>query len=205
MTDYVREGFRRRPRPWQRAELPEWWNIAIWAGVAGIVAILAAGALTGGESKTAAAGKPRPYAPQTLDPRGASAPPSTAGTPAPTASPAAPASRDFTDATPVQVRVTGGGTTVVPAGARNLALAAARAKANGALTGIPLAGAAPPTVAPAGPAPGTAVADLTVADPAKTGNTRYRFAAKVKRAGGRAHAVRILVEPSQDGYVVRAD
>jgi hypothetical protein len=206
MTDYVREGFRRRQRPWQRVELPEWWNVAIWAGAAGIIAILLAGALNGGGSATTNSGSNAPrYAPQTLNPASASAPPSSRSTPGPTASPSVPAtaSRDFTDSTAVQIAVTGGGATVVPAGARNLALAAARAAANGAWTGIPMAGAARPTAPPPAPSPGTTVRHLTVEDPAVTGNTRYRFAALVRRTGARTHAVRILVEPDQDGYVVR--
>lgn len=208
MTDYVREAFRRRERPWRRVELPEWWTIATWAGAAGIAAILVAGALTGGsEGATKSGGAVHRFTPQTLDPRSATTAPSS--TLSPTASPsAAPtssasASVDFTDSTPVQVRQTGGGTTVVPAGARNLALAAARAKVTGVWTGIPTTSAAHPAAPPPAPSPDVAVGHLSVQDPAVTGNSRYRFTAKVKRAGGRAHAVRILVEAGQGGYVVQ--
>ncbi|GAA3973887.1 hypothetical protein GCM10023085_65480 [Actinomadura viridis] len=216
ITDYVRAGFRRRRRPWHHTELPEWWDVAVWVGGVGVIALLVLSALFERDDPSAGpaaggGGAPR-YVVQTLDPRGPSATPGPGGggaSTAPTGSPptgSAPAgvsAKDFTASAAVRVPVTGGGTTVVPAGARNVAAAAARATATGDWAGIPFIGAARPPAAPA--RPGSVVGTLTVADPTVTGNDQYRFSATIARDGtARPEAVQITVGRGPSGYAIRA-
>jgi hypothetical protein len=213
VTDYVREGFRRRQRPWDRAELPEWWDVAVWVGGIAVVAVLVVSAVAGGggSSDTSSAGDGgQRYAVQTLVPEsgavsaepGAPTAPTAPAVPSPTAS-APVQSNDFSASAAVQVPVTGGGTTVVPAGARNVALAAATAAATGDWQGIPFTGEAQ---APAPSAPrGTLVGQVTVADPAVTGNSRYEFSATIQQAGtAQRSALHIVVERDTSGYAVRS-
>ncbi|MFF5259910.1 hypothetical protein ACFY4C_13260 [Actinomadura viridis] len=228
ITDYVRAGFRRRRRPWHHTELPEWWDVAVWVGGVGVIALLVLSVLFGrdepsGGPAAGGGGAPR-YVVQTLDPRGPSAAPGPGGG-APTAptgsvptgstptgsvptgsAPTAPAgvsAKDFTASAAVRVPVTGGGTTVVPAGARNVASAAARATATGNWAGIPFIGPARPPAAPA--RPGSVVGTLTVADPTVTGNDQYRFSATIARDGSaRPDLVQITVGRGPSGYAIRA-
>lgn len=210
LTDYVREGFKRRARPWDRAELPEWWDLAMWAGLAGVILMLVVGALLdrGGTDRPpgGTAGGMPPYAVQSLNPyasagsgtRPGPRPPAGTGTASPMTS------TDFAATAPARVQVTGGGTTVVPAGARNVALAAARATATGDWSGIPYIGTGRPPKAKKTPA-GSVVGALTVADPATTGNAQYLFSATVRHgAAARPYLVRIAVERGVSGYAVRA-
>jgi hypothetical protein len=210
MTDYVREGFRRRQRPWDRTELPEWWDVAVWTAAVGVIAVLvfSAAAGRGGSSGTAAQNdRGASYAVQTLGPQTPAA--STAlGVPAapaePTPTDSAPVGfHDFSASAAVRVPVTGGGTTVVPAGARNVALAAARAATTGDWRGIPLVGKARP---PAAQAPTRSLlGQFTVADPAVTGNSRYEFSATFQEAGtAQRSVVQIVVERATSGYAIRS-
>ncbi|GAA2404307.1 hypothetical protein GCM10010191_10040 [Actinomadura vinacea] len=214
VTDYVREGFRRRQRPWDRTELPEWWDVAIWFAVGGVVLMLVAGAALGrGKSSgggTAGAEPPR-YTVQTLDPRGSGAAPGSPGaTPSASAAPsrtppAGVSAKDFTASAAMQVPVTSGGTTVVPAGARNVAMAAAKATATGNWNAIPFVGSARPSPARSPTPQGSVVGEITVADPSVTGNSQYRFSATITHGGQAApYVVRILVERNQSGYAIRA-
>jgi hypothetical protein len=211
LTDYARQGFRRR-RLFQDTELPEWWSIAVWAGVGGVVLMLVVSAVfdRGGSSGSATTGGEAPrYQVQTLDPRSLSISPSPGGaTPTASASPSqvlptGVSPKDFTATAPAKVAVTGGGTTVVPAGALNLASAAATATVTGNWKGIPFIGAARPSPAKSMPR-GSAVQGITVADPAQTGNSQYVFSATITHAGGaRPDVVEVLVEPDGDGYAMR--
>ncbi|GAA4375305.1 hypothetical protein GCM10023088_32500 [Actinomadura verrucosospora] len=212
MTDYARQGFRRR-RLFQDTELPEWWNIAVWAGVGGIVLMLAVSAVLdrGDSSGAPTAGRQAPsYQVQTLDPRTLTESPSPGETPSTSASPSqvlptGASANDFTATAAAKVPVTGGGTTVVPAGALNLATAAASATVSGNWKGIPFIGAARPSPAKKGMAPGSAVQGITVADPTRTGNSQYLFSATITRPGGaRPEVVQLLVEPDERGYALRA-
>ncbi|WP_141578176.1 hypothetical protein [Actinomadura sp. WMMA1423] len=213
LTDYARQGFRRR-RLAKETELPEWWNIAVWAGVGGIVLMLVVGAvLDRGDSSgaaTAANQAPR-YPVQTLDPRALSASPTPDDT-TPTA-PAGPSqalptgvsAKDFTATAAARVLMTGGGATVVPAGALNVASAAAKATVSGDWKGIPFIGTARPSPAKVRMPPGSAVKGITVADPTRTGNSQYLFSATITHPGGaRPDVVDLLVEPDGDGYAMRA-
>ncbi|OLT35465.1 hypothetical protein BJF79_32420 [Actinomadura sp. CNU-125] len=138
MTDYVRAGFDRRRRPWDRAELPEWWDLVVWAGLAALIAMLLLGAVFGRDDASGAAtGDDAGFAVRTLNPH--------TFTPAPTPSGDGPASSgeppggdDFTATAPCGTPMTGGGTAVVPAGARNAALAAAEAAGHRRLDGRPV-------------------------------------------------------------------
>ncbi|QKG23354.1 hypothetical protein [Actinomadura verrucosospora] len=216
LTDYARKGYNRRRRPWESAELPEWWDAAVWVAGGGIVVVLVLSALLGGgggrTSSASGDSGARPYPVQTLGSRpteGTGASPSPGGTGS--AAPPVPAGeqvKDFTATAAVQVPVTGGGTTVVPAGARNVALAAARATATGDWSGIPFSGTGRPTRPATGaagrPARQAAVSRLTVADPAVTGNSEYRFSATITGAGGaQPSVVPITVERDESGYAVR--
>ncbi|MBO2465320.1 hypothetical protein [Actinomadura violacea] len=217
LTDYARKGFNRRRRPWESAELPEWWDAAVWVAAGGVVVVLVLSALLGGGGRTSGASGDsgaRPYPVQTLGARpteGAGASPSPGGTGSTAPAPSVPAGeqvKDFTATAAVQVPVTGGGTTVVPAGARNVALAAARATATGNWSGIPFSGTGRPTGSATGaagrPARQAAVSGLTVADPAVTGNSEYRFSATITGAGGaKPSVVPITVERDVSGYAVR--
>ncbi|MEV0662583.1 hypothetical protein ACIBI3_22970 [Actinomadura luteofluorescens] len=213
MTDYARKGFRRR-RLFQDTDLPEWWNIAVWAGVCGIVLMLAVSAVLdhGESSGTPTTGREVPrYQVQTLDPRSLTASPSP-GAETPTASgapsqvlPTGVSANDFTATAAAKAPVTGGGTTVVPAGALNLATAAARATVSGNWKGIPFIGTARPSSAKKGMPRGSAVQGITVADPSRTGNSQYLFSATIKGPGGaRPEVVELLVEPDGRGYALRA-
>jgi hypothetical protein len=209
ITDYVREGFNRRQRPWDRAELPEWWGLVVWVGFAGVTAALLLGAMFGhdGSSDDAAEQSP-PYSVQTLTPYIAPPPPARATPAAPTPGAADPAAGaptgDFTATAAAQVPLTGGGTTVVPVGARNVAVAAAKAEATGDWTGIPLIGNTRPSPAPRTPH-GALTGEITVADPAVTGNSQYLFSATISHSGAdKPYLVRIAVERGQAGYAVRA-
>lgn len=210
MTDYVREGFRRRQRPWDRTELPEWWDVAVWVAAVGVIAVLIFSAAAGGSGSSGTSAHDdggSHYAVQTLSPQPAA--PSTApgvptgpAEPSPT-EPAPAGSHDFSASAAVRVPVTGGGATVVPTGARDVALAAARAAATGDWRGIPFVGQARP---PATRAPrGTLVGQVTVADPAVTGNSRYEFSATVQQAGtAKRSVVQIVVERGTSGYAIRS-
>ncbi|NDU77715.1 hypothetical protein GWI34_34660 [Actinomadura sp. DSM 109109] len=214
MTDYARKGFRRR-RLIQETELPEWWNIAVWAGVGGIILMLVVSAVLdrGDSSGPAPASGPAPrYQVQTLDPRSLTASPSPGET-SPSGGPSGgpqqvlptgAAAFNFTATAATRVPMTDGGVTVVPAGALNVAVTSARAIVSGNWKGIPVIGDARPS--PAKPMPaGSAVQKITVADPTKTGNSQYRFSATITHAGGkRPDVVDLLVEPDGDGYAVRA-
>ncbi|GAA4096760.1 hypothetical protein [Actinomadura miaoliensis] len=214
LTDYVRAGYRRRQRPWDRTELPEWWDVAVWVAVGGIVMMLAVGAVVGrGESSGGATtgSKPPPYAVETLNPRGSGTTPGAASAPSTTSTapsqtpPAGVSAKDFTASAAMSVPVTGGGTTVVPAGARNVAMAAAKATATGDWTGIPFVGAARPTPARTPAPPGSVVGEITVTDPSVTGNSQYRFSATIRHGGtAKTHVVEILVERDESGYAIRA-
>lgn len=207
MTDYVRQGFKRRRGPWHDTELPEWWNLVVWAALAGVVVSIGFGVLvdSGGTPTTADGGSSR-YVIQTVNPYTAS--PAPADT-APTA-PTMPTrgsdgpDTDFTATAAVQVPMTeGGGTAPVPIGARNLATAAARAMATGDWTGIPLAGTGTPSPAPTTPT-GSLVGEVTVADPRVSGNSRYLFSASIRHeATAEPYEVRIAVERAGAGYAVR--
>jgi len=197
MTDYVREGFGKRRRPWSNTDLPEWWDLAVWVALAGAVgAVVISVALGGGFSGKATQTQSAPqYKVQTLNPF---ASPSASPT---TSVPSTFSATDFSATAAVQVAITGGGTTVVPAGAHNVALAAARAAATGDWTGIPLlgkhrAGRRTPD--------GTVIGDVTVADPAVTGSGSYLFSAKISHHGTtRPYLVQIAVEQSASGYGIR--
>ncbi|MEO3826349.1 hypothetical protein [Actinomadura sp. B10D3] len=216
ITDYARQGFRRRPRPWNSAELPEWWDAAAWLGVVAVVVMLVSGAVFADDRSpggAAAAGDDAPrYAPETLGSPGLGAPPAPgdgSAAPVPPASPPAgvptgTSAEGFASTAATRVPITGGGTAVVPAGALNVALAAARARATGNWAGIPFAGAERP--APTAPSPhGVVVGEVTVEDPAATGNTQYRFSARIARGGGaRPETARFVVELGMNGYAIRA-
>lgn len=211
MTDYVRKGFNRRKRPWDQVDLPEWWGLATWAALFGLIAMVLIGAVLSegersGASEDTAGGAPRP-AVQSINPYSASpsvvpesaAPTTPASTPQDPSPPSA-ASEGFAATGAVQVPMTGGGTAVVPAGARNVARAAAEAEATGVWTGIPLtAGGAPPKARPN--PQGSVVAEVTVADPRVTGSNLYVFTAGVRRdPASRPVAVQIEVERGTTGY-----
>ncbi|WP_433477223.1 hypothetical protein ACQPZP_09310 [Spirillospora sp. CA-142024] len=210
LTDYARQGFRRR-RLLRESELPEWWNIAVWAGVGGIVLMLVAGAVFSGDDSagttTAQSQAPR-YQVQTLDPRGLSASPSPGSTtPGATPTqvlPTGPSAKNFTATAATKIPMTGGGTTVVPAGALNAAMAAAQAAVTGNWKDVPLVGATRPPAKKAMPQ-GSVVKGISVTDPSMTGNSQYRFSATITHAGGaRPDVVELLVEPDGSGYAVRA-
>ncbi|MEV0405838.1 hypothetical protein [Actinoallomurus sp. NPDC050550] len=209
MTDYVREGFNRRRRPWHRAELPEWWNLAVWVGLAGIGGMLLISALLdpGGSTDTPDATQPPAYSVQKINPYAtpSASGGSAAGTPTPDASSPAQGgpTEDFASTAAVQVPKAGGGTAVVPAGARNVALAAAKAAATGDWTGIPFIGRARPPKARR--TPQGSVGQLTVTDPAITGNAQYLFSATITHgAPDKAYQYRIAVESDQSGYAIHA-
>lgn len=218
MTDYVREGFKRRRRPWDRAELPEWWDLVGWVGLAGVVAALVFGAIfsTGGSGGdgTEDAGAPR-YSAQTLNPYTPSPAPSASGSTATTPAETSPApgagppqgveTKDFTATAAAQVPLIRGGTAVVPAGARNVAVAAARAQATGDWAGIPFVGPKrlPAASMKANPQ-GSVIGEVTVTDPSVTGNTQYLFSATITRGGGaKPYVVQIAVERDRSGYAIR--
>jgi hypothetical protein len=209
MTDYLREGFNRRRRPWHRSELPEWWNLAVWVGLAGIGGMLLISALLdpGGSTDAPDATQPPAYSVQKINPYAtpsASGGPA-AGTPTPDASSPAQGgpTGDFASTAAVQVPKAGGGTAVVPAGARNVALAAAKAAATGDWTGIPFIGRTRPPKAHR--TPEGSVGQLTVTDPAITGNAQYLFNVTITHgAPNKAYEYRIAVESDQSGYAIRA-
>jgi hypothetical protein len=210
MTDYVREGFNRRRRPWHRAELPEWWNLAVWVALAGIGVMLLVSALLDPSGSTGApdATQPPAYSVQKINPYAtpSASGGSTAGTPTPDASSPAQGgpTGDFASTAAVQVPKTGGGTAVVPAGARNVALAAAKAAATGDWTGIPFTGHAKPPKARRTPQ-GSVVGQLTVTDPAITGNNLYLFSTTITHGGAaKPYQYRVAVEGDQSGYAIRA-
>ncbi|MCO6009159.1 hypothetical protein NE236_29735 [Actinoallomurus purpureus] len=211
MTDYVREGFNRRRRPWHSAELPEWWNVAVWVALAGIgVMLLVSALLEPGESAGDTTGTARPpaYSVQKINPYAtpSASEGSAAGTPTPDASspPGDGPGGDFSATAAVQVPKAGGGTAVVPAGARNVALAAAKAAATGDWTGIPFIGRARPPKAPRTPQ-GSVIGQPTVTDPSITGNTQYLFSATITHGGAaKGYQYRVAVERDQSGYAVRA-
>ncbi|MBC6458083.1 hypothetical protein [Actinomadura sp. HBU206391] len=212
ITDYVREGFDRRSRPWDRTELPEWWDLVVWVALAGVIAMLLLGAVFGrGGSSEDAGGDERRFAVRSLNPYTVTPAPSadeaasaTPGTGAPSPAPGEAPTEDFTATAAVRVPVTGGGTTVVPAGARNVAFAAATAEATGDWTGILFVGAARPSAAPAYPR-GSVAGEITVKDPRVTGTGQYLFSATITRDGNAAsRRVEITVERGPDGYAIRA-
>jgi hypothetical protein len=210
ITDYVREGFKRRQRPWDRTELPEWWNIAVWAGVVVVVGAILLGAIfdSGSSSGDADAGAPA-YPVRTLNPYGTDASPDPSASAAASADPSAdpssaPADGDFTVTAAAQVPMTGGGTAVVPVGARNVASAAATAEATGDWAAIPFTGGAKRPGRARTPL-GSVIGQTTVQDPAVTGNSQYVFTAKITRGGtAAAHYVQITVEFADGSYAISA-
>ena len=92
MTDYVREGYQKRRRPWESAELPEWWNLMVWVGLAMVGGILVIGMLLADGSSPGVEQVPRKYAVQTLNPYAPTATPSAPETGPATGPAAAPAS-----------------------------------------------------------------------------------------------------------------
>ncbi|MGI8330898.1 hypothetical protein ACRYCC_13110 [Actinomadura scrupuli] len=214
MTDYVREGFQKRRRPWETAELPEWWNLMVWVGLAVVGGILVVGMILADGSSPKVGQSPRRYAVETLNPYSPTAAPSAPATgsvtgPA-TAPPAGPGpvptaftAADFAATAPAQVPLTGGGSTVVPTGARNVGVAAAKAEATGDWTGIPLAGAAKPPKRARTPG-GVVVGQVTVTDPSVTGTNTYMFSATVSHDGGaKPYLVQLTVERTSRGYAIR--
>ncbi|MEV3922891.1 hypothetical protein [Actinomadura coerulea] len=214
LTDYARQGFRRQ-RLLRASELPEWWNIAVWAGVGGVVLMLVISAVfargdSSGVAPAAGGDAPR-YQVQTLDPRGLSASPGPDGeTPTASGSPAqvlptGASGNDFRASAALQVPMTGGGETVVPAGALNVAAAAATALVTGNWQGVPFVGTDRPPPARKPMPQGSAVTGISVADPAATGNSQYRFSATISHPGrARPDVLDFLVEPDGPGYALRA-
>jgi hypothetical protein len=201
MTDYVRQGFKRRPRPWSTTDLPEWWDTAVWIGVGGVIAVVLFTAVFdhSGDSTGSSARRPH-YAVQAVNPY---ATPSASDSPAPSpgTTPSAFSSGDFTATAAVQVTLTGGGTAPVPAGARNVALAAAKATATGDWAGVPLLGK--PKAAARTPG-GTVIGDVTVSNPSATGAGSYLFSATISKHGtANPYLVQIAVERTASGYAVR--
>jgi hypothetical protein len=197
LTDYVREGFRKRRRPWEGTELPEWWNILVWVALAAVCGMLALSAIFDDGPGSGATQRRRPYVVQTVDPYPKVTAPSPSGTPGRSRA-------DFSTDAPVRVAKTGGGTAVVPAGARNVALAGANAEATGVWSGIPLTGAMTPGTAPRTPH-GRVIGDITVQDPALTGTGSYVFSATITHdAVSRSYRVRITVGRTPRGYAVLA-
>ncbi|MEV5709693.1 hypothetical protein [Actinoallomurus sp. NPDC052274] len=220
MTDYVREGFNRRRRPWHRTELPEWWNLAVWVALAGIGLLLLLSALLEPDtpSGTTTSSRPPAYSVQKINPYAtpSASDGSEAGTPTPDASdagtptpgPGGPTgpepTGDFAATDAVEIPKVGGGTAAVPAGARNVALAAAKAAATGDWTGIPFIGRARPPKARRTPQ-GSVIGQVTVTDPSVTGNTLYLFSAMITHGGAsKAYQYRVAVERDQSGYAVHA-
>lgn len=198
LTDYVREGFRRRRRPWESAELPGWWQVLAWVALAAVCGILALSAISDRGSRSSAAQRRSPYAVQTINPY-----PSVSTAPSPSSTPGR-SHADFTAGAPVQVAKTGGGMAVVPAGARNVALAAAKAEATGVWSDVPLIGGTTPSAAPQTPG-GQVIGDITVEDPATTGTGSYVFSAAITHdAVSRSYLARITVERSTQGYALLA-
>jgi hypothetical protein len=212
ITDYVREGFDRRRRPWDRTDLPEWWDLMAWAAVIGIIAALLLSAVLdrGGSSDSTAdtAGGGPGYQVQALNPYSTSPSPQDSApagaTASPSGAPADASAKEFTATAAVQVPMTGGGTAVVPAGARNVALAAARAEATGDRAGIPFVGTARSAKAPSTPQ-GSVIGEVTVTDPTITGNSQYLFTANITHGpDAKPNTVQIAVEYASSGYAVRA-
>ncbi|TDC44462.1 hypothetical protein E1281_33925 [Actinomadura sp. KC345] len=213
LTDYVRQGYRRRQRPWDRTELPEWWDVAIWVAAAAIIVMLVVSVVLSDDDAPAprnAGGAPTSYPAETLNPRALassgseSAPPSGAASSSPKP-PVELSPEGFKATNAVQVPITGGdGTAIVPAGARNVATAAARAMAIGDWSGIPFVGTARPS-APAGRTPqGSVIGEVTVMDPSTTGNSQYRFTAQITQGGNaKPREVRFAVEQDGAGYAIR--
>ncbi|WP_395105143.1 hypothetical protein [Actinomadura sp. SCN-SB] len=209
MTDHVRAGFKRRRRPWEAVELPEWWTLAIWAGLAGVVVALVVSGLAargGSGGATAGAGAVRytiqPVNPHRVAPTREAASPEAAGAdapPGPSQAPRVPSHGDFGATAPVRVPRTGGGMATIPAGAWNLALAAARAAATGDWTGVPVRGDAGGVVkSPEGSVVGT----VTVEDPAVTGPGLHRFSATITHGPAEPpYRVAIDVERDRSGFV----
>jgi hypothetical protein len=214
MTDYVREGFDKRRRPWESSELPEWWNLMVWVALAVIGAILLVSMLFTRGSSRHTEQSPHRYAVQTLNPYAtptaatSSAPagpsgPATGPASGPASPPAAFTAADFAATAPAQVPLTGGGSAVVPTGARNVGLAAAKAAATGDWTGIPLAGTAKPPKSARTPQ-GLVIGQVTVTDPSVTGTNTYMFSATVSHDGGaKPYLVQITVERTSRGYAIR--
>jgi hypothetical protein len=89
---------------------------------------------------------------------------------------------------------------VVPAGARNLAQAAARAAATGDWNGIPLTDRS--SAGAVRTPEGSVVGDISVTDPAVTGNSVYLFGATIRHGPGEPpYRIKITVERTQSGYV----
>lgn len=212
LTDYVRQGYRRRRRPWDESELPEWWSLAAWIGVGCIVVLLGISAVLArddtAQARNAGGGAAR-YPVETLNPSSLASPgsegASPSGSPGPSQSPPVELTPESFRATnAVRVPMSGGGSAVVPAGARNVALAAARAAATGDWKGVPFIGTRPTRTSTPTPQ-GSVVGELTVADPTVTGNSQYRFTAKITRGGGEEpYDLTIPVERDGTGYAIRA-
>jgi hypothetical protein len=207
LTDYARKGFKKRRRLWDGGELPEWWDLLVWGALALVGVMLAVGAITDHGSSRDAAGTRQPvHQVQTVNPyatpsASAGAAPSGPADPAPSGTPG-DSGADFAATAPVQVPRTGGGTAVVPTGARAVASAAANAEATGVWSGVPLTGTARPD-APRRFPHGRVVGALTVEDPAVTGNGAYVFSATVTHGtAARSYLVKITVQRTPDGYAV---
>lgn len=197
LTDYVRQGFRKRRRVWNGGELPEWWDLLVWGALALVGVMLVVGAIfDGGSSEDTARRRPA-YLVQTVNPY---VTPSAAD-PVPSSTPGHSAA-DFAAAAPVQVAQTGGGTAIVPAGARDVASAAANAEATGSWSGIPLTGTTRPRAAHRTPH-GRVIGTITVEDPTVTGNGSYVFSATITHGtAARSYLVKITVQRTPEGYAV---
>lgn len=211
MTDYVRKGFKKRRRLWEGGEVPEWWDIAVWVSLAGVIAIIVISVLTESGGGGTAAGSPPPYHVQSLNPYAQPTPTASSvtssGTPSAQPSGSAPdsPSSDFSATAAVQVAMTGGGgTAIVPAGARNVALAAAKAEATGDWKGIPFVGVSRPPAAARTPQ-GTVTGEITVENPSVTGNGSYLFSTTITHGPGtKSFLVQIAVQRMPTGYAIVA-
>lgn len=202
MTDYVRQGFARRRRPWDPADLPGWWDLAVWTAVLLIIGALAASVVLDlvGREPERPARSPRRYAVQTLNPYAENAGPSSLPSSPGAQNPATP--DDFSASAAVRVPLTTGGR-------RSFRRAPAtwpwpRPRPRRSATGrgpdgryrAPVQGAPHPL--------GTVQDGITVADPAATGTGSYVFSAMIRHdAGARAYLVRITVERTPRGYAIR--
>ena len=204
LTDYVREGFKRRRRPWRNGEVPEWWDIAVWTALAAVIVVIVLSAAFGGGDSAGDTAQDSPVRPiESLNPYATPSSQASAGsTPSPSASATGSDPMDFSATGPVQVPQTGGGVATVPAGAHAVAVAAARAEANGDWSVIPLLGGAPPAARRT--PQGKVIGDVTVANPSVTGNTSYLFSATITHGdAAKSYLVQISVERSSSGYAVR--
>jgi hypothetical protein len=215
LTDYVREGFRRRRKPWQGGEVPDWWGLAQWGALGGVGIILlvsgiaaANGSGSSGDDTGDGPGAfpvlSGPPVTSTSGPAPSSAPTS-APSAGPTATPATGPDADFTSLDPVDVPLTGSGALIsAPEGAVNLARAGALASARGQWDGIPIVGRrqTPRTRHPQA----TLTGRLSLFNPAVTGTSRYLFTVGTDDDGpgpSPARQVKITVARVGQGFAVQ--